>query len=61
MISELKRAIELIEENHEVCVITIVGNDRAFSAGADIREFTSFSSTLAFLDFISQGQQCCSG
>lgn len=47
-ISELKEAVTLVEKNNDVKCIIITGSDnKAFIAGADIKEFSNYKSKMA--------------
>ncbi len=48
MLDELVRALDGFEADAEIRVVVLTGNDRAFAAGADIREFQE----VTFLDML---------
>lgn len=53
----LAEHLNSIENDEEVRVIVIRGEGRFFSAGADIKEFTTIASKEGFSDLARQGQQ----
>lgn len=60
MITELNDVISELERNEEVRAVIITGNDKAFAAGADIRELTSFQTSVDAMGFVSAGHQMLS-
>ena len=59
MLQELSKAIDLLEENHEIRCLLISGEGRrAFSSGADITEFKKFTTEKA-KELSIKGQQVC--
>ena len=55
LIAELKRALDSFEADDEVGAIVITGNDKAFAAGADIKEMQDKTFIDAYLgDFITR-------
>ena len=57
VLRELSEAFTQIEEDPNTKVILISGEGRFFSAGADIKEFTTVSTEEGFADLGSYGQQ----
>lgn len=57
LIVELNELLNDIEKNDDIRVIVLHGEGRFFSAGADIKEFTSVSSGEEFSKLASTGQQ----
>lgn len=56
ILRELSAVLDEIEPNHEAKVIVIHGEGRFFSAGADIKEFTTIASSENSLKFSKVGQ-----
>jgi len=55
LIAELTQALDAFEEDAEIGCIVITGNDKAFAAGADIKEMQAKSYMQAYKeDFISK-------
>ena len=54
VLSELDDALDRIENNKEVKVVMIIGNERVFAAGADIAEICSFTSSSQFLKVLGK-------
>jgi enoyl-CoA hydratase len=55
LIAELKQALDSFEADDEVGAIVITGNDKAFAAGADIKEMQDKTFMEAYLgDFITR-------
>lgn len=57
VISELNELLDAVEHDAAIRVILVHGEGRFFSAGADIKEFTSVSSGVEFGDLARGGQQ----
>ncbi|MCW8914313.1 MAG: enoyl-CoA hydratase [Magnetovibrio sp.] len=54
MIGEMGRALDLFEANDDIHVIVLTGSEKAFAAGADIKEMADKSFNDAYMgDFIS--------
>ncbi|MGX6442976.1 enoyl-CoA hydratase [Neobacillus sp. K501] len=56
LLRELSAALDEIEPNRDIKVIVIHGEGRFFSAGADIKEFTTVSSSDGFSNLGKYGQ-----
>jgi enoyl-CoA hydratase len=56
LLRELSAVLDEIEPNREIRVIVIHGEGRFFSAGADIKEFTTVTSSEGFSDLGKFGQ-----
>jgi enoyl-CoA hydratase len=56
LLRELSAVLDEIEPNSEIKVIVIHGEGRFFSAGADIKEFTTVSSSEGFANLGKYGQ-----
>ncbi|MFJ7679057.1 enoyl-CoA hydratase [Peribacillus sp. NPDC097284] len=56
IVEELSQAFDQIESNEEVRVVLLHGEGRFFSAGADIKEFTSVENGKAFVKLAQNGQ-----
>lgn len=56
LLRELSAVLDEIEPNREIRVIVIHGEGRFFSAGADIKEFTTVTSSEGFTDLGKFGQ-----
>lgn len=56
LLQELSQVLSDIESNQEVRVVVIRGEGKFFSAGADIKEFTSISTSQGFGDLATYGQ-----
>lgn len=57
LIADIERAFSEIEQDHEVRVVLISGEGKFFSAGADIKEFTTVSSGKEFTELAARGQR----
>lgn len=57
LIVELNGLLDEIEKNDEIRVVVLHGEGRFFSAGADIKEFTSVSSGEEFSKLAQSGQE----
>jgi len=56
LVSELGQALDAFEADDEIGAIVITGSEKAFAAGADIKEMASKSFTDCYLqDFITSG------
>lgn len=56
LVSELARALDGFEADDEIGAIVLTGNDKAFAAGADVKEMASKSFSQVYLEnFISKG------
>jgi enoyl-CoA hydratase len=56
VLKELSEALDIVENDDEAKVIVIHGNGRFFSAGADIKEFTTISSSDDFVNLGAYGR-----
>jgi enoyl-CoA hydratase len=56
LLRELSAALDEIEPNREIKVIVIHGEGRFFSAGADIKEFTTVNTSAGFANLGKYGQ-----
>lgn len=56
LLRELSAALDEIEPNRDIKVVVIHGEGRFFSAGADIKEFTTVSSSEGFANLGKYGQ-----
>jgi enoyl-CoA hydratase len=56
LLRELSVVLDEMEPNHEIRVIVIHGEGRFFSAGADIKEFTTITSSKGFANLGKFGQ-----
>jgi enoyl-CoA hydratase len=56
LLRELSAALDEIEPNRDIKVIVIHGEGRFFSAGADIKEFTTVTSSVGFANLGKYGQ-----
>lgn len=56
VIQEISSLLDLLEDDQAVRVIVIQGEGRFFSAGADIKEFTTITSGEAFAKLAARGQ-----
>jgi enoyl-CoA hydratase len=56
LLRELSAVLDEIEPNREIRVIVIHGEGRFFSAGADIKEFTTIDSSAGFANLGKAGQ-----
>jgi enoyl-CoA hydratase len=56
LLRELSAVLDEIEPNRDIKVIVIHGDGRFFSAGADIKEFTTVSSSEGFANLGKYGQ-----
>ncbi|HQS47931.1 MAG TPA: enoyl-CoA hydratase [Xanthobacteraceae bacterium] len=50
IISELNAAVDLFEADREIGCIVLTGSERAFAAGADIKEMKDFTYPATYLD-----------
>ncbi|MFG1396645.1 enoyl-CoA hydratase [Roseixanthobacter pseudopolyaromaticivorans] len=50
IISELNTAVDLFEADREIGCMVLTGSERAFAAGADIKEMKDFSYPATYLD-----------
>ncbi|MEK4028609.1 MULTISPECIES: enoyl-CoA hydratase [Bacillaceae] len=57
LIADIEQAFSEIEQDHEVRVVLISGEGRFFSAGADIKEFTTVSNGKEFTELAARGQR----
>ncbi|RBW71532.1 enoyl-CoA hydratase [Bacillus taeanensis] len=57
LIEEISQALDRIKNDKDVKVVVIHGDGRFFSAGADIKEFTSVTDGKAFSKMSSRGQE----
>jgi enoyl-CoA hydratase len=58
LIAELGRALDGFEANPEIGCVVLAGSDKAFAAGADIKEMQDFSYPAVYLDdFISSWER----
>ncbi len=57
LILEVNELLDLVEDDDTVRVIVLHGEGRFFSAGADIKEFTSITSGKAFSKLAASGQE----
>jgi enoyl-CoA hydratase len=57
LLRELSAVLDEVEPNHDIKVIVIHGEGRFFSAGADIKEFTTVSSSEGFANLGKYGQE----
>ncbi|MDA8233032.1 MAG: enoyl-CoA hydratase [Magnetospirillum sp.] len=56
LVSELARALDTFEADSEIGAVVLTGSDKAFAAGADIREMASKTYMDAYIeDFITNG------
>jgi len=56
LVDELGRALDAFEADQEIGAIVITGNERAFAAGADIKEMASKNFAQCYIEnFISKG------
>lgn len=56
ILAELSSLFEEMEKNEEIRVVLLHGVGKFFSAGADIKEFTSFNSRESFSGLAAEGQ-----
>ncbi len=56
LLKELSKLFDRLEENEEVRVVLLQGEGRFFSAGADIKEFTTIASGEEFSKLAKYGQ-----
>ncbi|MEH6944353.1 enoyl-CoA hydratase [Bacillus sp. JJ722] len=56
VLQELASVLDVLEDDNQVRVIVIQGEGRFFSAGADIKEFTTISSGEEFSKLAARGQ-----
>ncbi|ALC81956.1 MULTISPECIES: enoyl-CoA hydratase [Bacillus] len=57
LLEELSECLDQIEANSDVRAIIICGEGRFFSAGADIKEFTTLANESDYTDLAEKGQQ----
>ena len=57
LIADIEQAFNEIEQDKEVRAVLISGQGRFFSAGADIKEFTTVSSGQEFSELAARGQR----
>ncbi|WP_042345454.1 enoyl-CoA hydratase [Bacillus massiliigorillae] len=57
VLQELASVLDILEDDSQVRVIVIQGEGRFFSAGADIKEFTTISSGEEFSKLAARGQE----
>ena len=58
LIGELNQALDLFEGDGQIAVVVITGSERAFAAGADIKEMQELDSMAAYQsDFIAPWQR----
>jgi enoyl-CoA hydratase len=61
MVAEIGRALDLFEADEDIGAIILTGNDKAFAAGADIKEMASKTFASAYLEnFITKGWEAVS-
>ncbi len=61
MVDEIGRALDWFEAEEEIGAIVLTGNDKAFAAGADIKEMADKNFVQAYLgDFITKGWEAVS-
>jgi enoyl-CoA hydratase len=61
MIAEIGRALDFFQDDEDIGAIVITGNDKAFAAGADIKEMASKTFTQVYLEnFITKGWEAVS-
>ena len=61
MVAEIGRALDLFEADDEIGAIVITGSDKAFAAGADIKEMAAKTFAQAYLEnFITKGWEAVS-
>jgi enoyl-CoA hydratase len=59
LIEELERALQAFEADDAIGAIVLTGSEKAFAAGADIKEMAGQSYMDVYLsDFITEGWQC---
>src|SRR5580658_4436228 len=61
VLEDLKRQVEAVERQSLRGLVIRSGKSSGFVLGADVNEFTRFSSESAALEMITLGQQICSG
>lgn len=55
LVTDLEKALNAFEDNPEINVIVVTGSEKAFAAGADIKEMAGFGYMDAYLnDFITK-------
>lgn len=57
MFDEISEVLDKIEENNNMKVIIIKGEGKFFSAGADIKQFTSYQNESDYQSLAKKGQQ----
>ena len=61
MVGEIGRALDFFEADEDIGAIILTGNDKAFAAGADIKEMASKTFASAYLEnFITKGWEAVS-
>jgi enoyl-CoA hydratase len=61
MVAEIGRALDIFEADDEIGAIVITGSDKAFAAGADIKEMAAKTFAQAYLEnFITKGWEAVS-
>ena len=61
LVEDLARALDLFEADEEIGAILLTGSDKAFAAGADIKEMASKSFSQCYLEnFIGKGWEAVS-
>ena len=61
MVAEIGRALDFFEADEDIGAIVITGSDKAFAAGADIKEMASKTFASAYLEnFITKGWEAVS-
>jgi enoyl-CoA hydratase len=56
LMEELTQAVDRFEQDDEVGALVITGNDKAFAAGADIKDMKDMSFMYAYMtDFVTKG------
>ena len=61
MVAEIGRALDIFEADDEIGAIVITGSDKAFAAGADIKEMAAKTFVQAYLEnFITKGWEAVS-
>ncbi|HZG72211.1 MAG TPA: enoyl-CoA hydratase-related protein, partial [Chondromyces sp.] len=57
LVEEIDEVLSMIEEDEEIRVVLIHGEGRFFSAGADIKEFTTLKTDDQFSELSERGQR----
>jgi enoyl-CoA hydratase len=61
LVSELGKALDIFESDDDIGAIVLTGSEKAFAAGADIKEMASKTFTQCYLeDFITKGWEAVS-